>query len=71
MKDPNSHQRERVRELRAMAGHARYQALRIAMIGAAPNMQAYADELEEEAERLERALDAVLAPLAHRSRRHA
>ena len=67
MNDPNSHKRERVRELRSMAGHARYQALRIAMVGAAPNMQAYADELDDEAERLERAL-----PPAHpaRGRRH-
>jgi hypothetical protein len=56
MNDSNSQKRERVRELRSMAGQARYQAFRMATIGAAPNMQAYADELEAEAARLERAL---------------
>jgi len=56
MNDPNSQKRERVRELRLMAGHARYQALRTAMFGAAPNLQAYADELDNEAARLESAL---------------
>jgi hypothetical protein len=53
MNDPNSQKRERVRELRSMAGQARYQALRMAAVGAAPNLQAYADELEDEAARLE------------------
>jgi hypothetical protein len=59
MKDQNSHRR--VRELRSMAGQARYQAFRIAMSGAAPNMQAYADELEDEAARLERAIGQALS----------
>jgi hypothetical protein len=39
-----------------MADHARYQALRTAIVGTTPNMQAYADELEDEAESLERAI---------------
>jgi hypothetical protein len=56
MNDPNSPKRERVRELRLMAGQARYQALRRATVGAAPNRQAYADELEDEAARLENLL---------------
>jgi hypothetical protein len=56
MNDPNSQKRERVRELRSMAGQARYQALRMAAVGAVPNMQAYADELEDEAARLENLL---------------
>jgi hypothetical protein len=56
MNDQNSQKRARVRELRLMAGHARYQALRTAMFGAAPNLQVYAEELEDEATRLESAL---------------
>jgi hypothetical protein len=56
MNDPNSQTRERVRELRSMADQARYQALRMTAVGAAPDMQAYADELEDEAARLESAL---------------
>jgi hypothetical protein len=56
MNDPNSPKRERVRELRLMAVQARYHALRMSNDGAAPNLQAYADELEDEAARLENLL---------------